>query len=53
MIRQFAVLSLAGVIAAAVVVAVARFNAAALWLDYVLILAMIGTGAMLVLIGVP
>jgi hypothetical protein len=47
MIRQFAVLSLA------VVVAVARFNAAALWLDYVLILAMIGTCALLVLIGVP
>jgi hypothetical protein len=53
MIRQFAVLLLAGVIAAAVVVAVARFNAAALRFDYVLILAMIGTGALLALVVLP
>jgi hypothetical protein len=53
MTRQQTVLSLWGVIVATVVVAIVRFNATALWLDYVLILALIGTVALLVLIALP
>jgi hypothetical protein len=53
MTRQYVVLSLAGVIAAAMAIAVVRFKAVARWLDYVLMLALIGTGALLVLVAAP